>query len=115
MHANIAAFTAGQDWLAGVLNYLDGSRMMLGNLLAEYLPGIRYQPPEGTYLAWLDCRGLGLGDNPGEFFLDKAWVLVNDGPAFGEAGAGHVRLNFATPRPVLTQIISQLARAVANR
>ena len=115
VHANIAAFTAGQDWLAGVLNYLDSSRMMLGNLLAEHLPGIRYQPPEGTYLAWLDCRDLNLGDNPGEFFLDKARVLVNDGPAFGEAGAGHVRLNFATPRPVLIQIISQLARAVADR
>jgi cystathionine beta-lyase len=115
VHANIAAFSAGQDWLAEVVAYLDGSRMMLGNLLADMLPGVRYRPPEGTYLAWLDCRELDLGDNPGEFFLDKAGVLVNDGPAFGEAGAGHVRLNFATPRPVLIQIVSQLARAVGNR
>jgi len=115
VHANIAAFTAGQDWLTEVLGYLDGSRMMLGNLLAEFLPDVRYQPPEATYLAWLDCRDLGLGDHPGQFFLDKASVLVNDGPAFGEAGAGHVRLNFATPRPVLIQIISELARAVAIR
>jgi cysteine-S-conjugate beta-lyase len=115
VHANIAAFTAGQDWLAGVLDYLDGSRMMLGNLLGEFLPGVRYQPPEGTYLAWLDCRGLELGDSPGQFFLDKARVLVNDGPVFGEAGAGHVRLNFATPRPVLIDIVRQLGQAVANR
>ncbi len=115
VHANIAAFTAGQDWLAEVLDYLDGSRMMLGNLLDEFLPGVRYQPPEGTYLAWLDCRGLELGDSPGEFFLDKARVLVNDGPLFGEAGAGHVRLNFATPRPVLIDIVRQLGQAVANR
>jgi cystathionine beta-lyase len=42
-------------------------------------------------------------------------VLVNDGPAFGEAGAGHVRLNFATPRPVLIDIVRQLGRAAANR
>jgi cystathionine beta-lyase len=89
--------------------------MMLGNLLGEFLPGVRYQPPEGTYLAWLDCRELELGDRPGEFFLDKAGVLVNDGPAFGEAGAGHVRLNFATPRPVLIDIVRQLGRAVAHR
>jgi cystathionine beta-lyase len=115
VHANIAAFTAGQDWLTEVLDYLDGNRMMLGNLLAEFLPDVRYQPPEATYLAWLDCRDLGLGDHPGQFFLDKASVLVNDGPAFGEAGTGHVRLNFATPRPVLIQIISELARAVAIR
>jgi cysteine-S-conjugate beta-lyase len=115
VRANLAAFTNGQEWLAEVLDYLDGNRMQLGYLIDEYLPGVRYQPPEGTYLAWLDCRELYLGDNPGEFFLDKAWVLVNDGPAFGEAGRGHVRLNFATPRPVLHEIVRQLGRAVANR
>jgi cystathionine beta-lyase len=115
VHANIAAFSAGQEWLAEIVDYLDGNRRQLGYLLAEHLPGVRYQLPEGTYLAWLDCRELGLGDNPGEFFLDKAWVLVNDGPAFGEAGQGHVRLNFATPRPILHSIVEQLGRAVANR
>jgi cystathionine beta-lyase len=115
VRANIAAFRDAGDWLAEVLAYLDGSRALLADLLAEHLPGVRYQPPEGTYLAWLDCRGLGLGDSPGEFFLDKAQVLVNDGPAFGEAGRGHVRLNFATPRPILAQIIRQMGRAAANR
>ncbi len=115
VRANIAAFRDRGDWLAEVLAYLDGSRALLADLLAEHLPGVRYQPPEGTYLAWLDCRGLGLGDSPGEFFLDKARVLVNDGPAFGEAGRGHVRLNFATPRPILAQIIRQMGRAAANR
>ena len=77
-------------------------------------PRVRYQPPEGTYLAWLDCRELGLGDSPGEFFLDKGSVLVNDGPAFGEAGKGHVRLNFATPRPILQAIVRQMGEAVAG-
>ncbi len=115
VRANIAAFRDGGDWLAEVVAYLDGSRALLADLLAEHLPGVRYRPPEGTYLAWLDCRGLGLGDSPGEFFLDKAQVLVNDGPAFGEAGRGHVRLNFATPRPILAQIIRQMGRAAANR
>jgi cystathionine beta-lyase len=113
--ANIAAFRDGQDWLAEVLGYLDGNRVLLARLLAEHLPAVRYQPPEGTYLAWLDCRELGLGDRPGEFFLDRAQVLVNDGPAFGEAGKGHVRLNFATSRPILTQIVGQLAAAVRSR
>ena len=98
-----------------MLSYLDGNRMLLADLIAEHLPGVRYQPPEGTYLAWLDCRALGLGSSPGEFFLDKAQVLVNDGLAFGQAGQGHVRLNFATPRPILTQIVRQLGNAAANR
>jgi cysteine-S-conjugate beta-lyase len=112
--ANVAAFAHGQDWLAEVLGYLDGNRALLAGLLAEHLPAIRYRPPEGTYLAWLDCRPLGLGDHPGEFFLDRARVLVNDGPACGDAGKGHVRLNFATPRPILTQIVGQLAAAVSS-
>ena len=112
--ANIAAFASGQDWLAEVLGYLDGNRALLADLLAEHLPAVCYRPPEGTYLAWLDCRALGLGDSPGQFFLDRAQVLVNDGPAFGVAGNGHVRLNFATPRPVLTQIVGQLAAAVGS-
>jgi cystathionine beta-lyase len=112
--ANTAAFAYAQDWLTEILGYLDRNRMLLAELLAEHLPTVRYTPPEGTYLAWLDCRDLGLGDHPGEFFLEKAHVLVNDGPTFGAGGNGHVRLNFATPRPILTQIVRQLADAVGG-
>jgi cystathionine beta-lyase len=115
VRANIAAFTTGRDWLAEVVGYLDGNRRLLAELLAEHLPGVRYQPPEGTYLGWLDCRALGLGDAPGEFFLDKAQVMVNDGPAFGDAGQGHVRLNFATPRPILAEVVRRMGQAAANR
>jgi cystathionine beta-lyase len=115
VRANTAAFSAGGDWLAGVVGYLDGSRALLGELLAEHLPGAGYRPPEGTYLAWIDCRALDLGDGPAEFFLEKARVMVNDGPAFGDAGNGHIRLNFATPRPVLTEIIRRMGDAVASR
>jgi cystathionine beta-lyase len=115
VRANIAAFSAGRGWLEEVVGYLDGNRRLLAELLAEHLPGVRYQPPEGTYLSWLDCRGLNLGDAPGEFFLDKAQVMVNDGPAFGDAGRGHVRLNFATPRPILAEIVRRMGQAAANR
>jgi cystathionine beta-lyase len=115
VRANTAAYTAGREWLAEIVAYLDGSRALLADLVAEHLPGVRYRPPEGTYLAWLDCRDAGLGDSPGEFFLEKAGVLMNDGPAFGAAGRGCVRLNFATPRPVLAQIVWRMGQALANR
>jgi cystathionine beta-lyase len=115
VRANTAAYTAGREWLAEVVAYLDGSRALLADLVAEHLPGVRYRPPEGTYLAWLDCRDTGLGDSPGEFFLEKAGVLMNDGPAFGAAGHGCVRLNFGTPRPVLTEIVRRMGQALANR
>ena len=51
--------------------------------------------PEGTYLAWLDCRNSGIQGNPYEFFLKEARVAFNDGATFGSGGEGFVRLNFA--------------------
>jgi cysteine-S-conjugate beta-lyase len=113
--ANIAAYDAGGPWLTDVLRYLDGNRRLLADLLRDHLPEVRYTPPEGTYLAWIDCRGLGLGDHPAEFFLEHAGVALTDGPACGAAGAGFVRYNFATPRPVLERTVEQLAQAVRHR
>ena len=116
MRASIAAYRGGRGWLSDVVGYLDGSRVLLAELLAGHLPAIRYRPPEGTYLAWLDCRelfgGRDPGVNPAEFFAARARVLLTDGAACGDAGRGHVRLNFATPRPILTEIVRRMAAAV---
>ena len=113
--ANAAAYDGGGDWLDDVLAYLDGNRHRLADLLAERLPAIRYTPPEGTYLAWLDCRALGLPASPGAFLLERAGVAVVDGPECGAPGEGHLRLNFGTPRPVLETIVDRMAAAVAAR
>jgi cystathionine beta-lyase len=113
--ANIAAYESGGPWLAEVLDYLDGNRRRLDDLLAERLPEVGYVPPEGTYLAWLDCRRLDLGDHPAEFLLECAGVALTDGPACGRAGAGFARLNLATPRPILERKVAQLADALCGR
>lgn len=113
--ANVAAYADGGPWLAGVLDYLDGNRRRLGELLAERIPGVGYTPPEGTYLAWLDCRALGLGAHPAEFFLDRAGVALTEGLACGDAGAGFARYNFATPRPILERTVDQMAAALETR
>jgi cystathionine beta-lyase len=110
--ANTAAYTGGEPWLDGVLGYLDRNRRLLADLLAEHLPAVRYTPPEGTYLAWLDCRDLDLPASPGAFFLDQAGVAVIDGPDCGAPGVGHLRLNLATPAPVLTRIVERMAAAL---
>jgi cysteine-S-conjugate beta-lyase len=129
VRAGTAAYRDGGPWLDDAVAYLDGSRSFLAGLLAEHLPDVGYQPPEGTYLAWLDCRALfadpgarrtGRGAppadvSPAEFFLAKARVMLTDGAACGEAGRGHVRLNFATPRPILAEIVRRLANAVSAR
>ena len=112
--ANIAAYRGGEPWLAEAVGYLDGNRKLLGDLLAEQLPQVRYRPPDGTYLAWLDCTRMDLPGLPGELITERANVTVVDGPAFGDGGPGSFRLNFATPRPILTEIVERIAAALAG-
>jgi cysteine-S-conjugate beta-lyase len=107
--ANIAAFTRGEAWLDEVVGYLDDSRRLLADLLGRHLPQVRYRPPDGTYLAWIDCTALDLPGSPGELVTERAHVTVVDGPAFGTGGAGAFRLNFATPQPILTEIVERIA------
>jgi cystathionine beta-lyase len=111
--ANTAAYRHGQPWLDEAVAYLDGSRRLLRDLVTRHLPQVRYRPPEGTYLAWLDCTALDLPRSPGALVTERARVTVVDGPAFGDGGAGSFRLNFATPRPILTEMIERIA-AVFN-
>jgi len=70
--------------------------------------------PEGTYLAWIDCRPTGIAD-PFTFFLEKAKVALSDGKAFGAPGDGFVRLNFGTPRVLLTEGLERMRKALAAR
>jgi cysteine-S-conjugate beta-lyase len=112
--ASEVAFRECGEWLDALLAGLDANRMLLGALLADHLPEVRYVPPDATYLAWLDCRDLGLDTEPGEFFLRHAAVAVNAGPTFGTAGDGFVRLNFATSPRILTTGVERMAAAVTR-
>jgi cysteine-S-conjugate beta-lyase len=107
--ANIAAYRHGGGWLDDVVGYLDDSRRQLADLISQYLPRVRYRPPDGTYLAWLDCTELELAESPGTLIADRAHVTVVDGPSFGNGGAGSFRLNFATPQPILAMMIERIA------
>lgn len=113
--ANTAAYSSGRQWLADVIDYLDTNRRLFAELIDEHLPGVDFTLPTATYLGWLDCRRLALGDHPFEFFLENASVACTDGALCGEVGAGHVRFNFATPRPVLRNAVMQMAEALKRR
>ena len=110
--ANSAAYAEGGRWLGEVLDYLDGNRTALADLIAELLPGVRYTPPEGTYLAWLDFSDTPLADDPAGYLREHASVALTGGALCGDAGRGFVRLNFATPRPVLARAVEQLGTAL---
>ncbi len=112
--AHAVALSEGRDWLAAHLHGLARNRTQLGSLLTSELPEIGWQPPEATYLAWLDCRRLGLGEDPAEVLLTRGKVAVNNGRDFGPGGAGHVRLNFATAPQVLTEAVGRIRDVVAG-
>jgi cystathionine beta-lyase len=113
--ASQAAFREGGHWLEEVLAGLDANRRLLAELLATALPAIRYRPPDATYLAWLDCRDLGLGDDPAAYFERQARVALNAGPSFGAPGRGFVRLNLATAPVNLTDAVRRMSGALDGR
>lgn len=112
--ANRAAYREGGPWLAEVIHHLDGNRRLLADLLDAHLPDIGHHPAQATYLAWLDCRQLGPTD-PVAFFQESARVALAGGDAFGAVGRGHVRLNFATSRDLLIEIVERMGAAVRSQ
>jgi cysteine-S-conjugate beta-lyase len=109
--ASVAAFTDGDPWLDAARQALERNRALLGTLLAEHLPEVGYLVPQASYLAWLDFRALGWGDDPSVRALEQARVALNPGPSFGTQGRGFARLNFGCSPDVLTEAIVRLAAA----
>jgi cystathionine beta-lyase len=115
LHAALAAYRHGDDWLRKLLVYLAANRDYLVEYVARHLPGVRVTVPEATYLAWLDCRDADLAGGPHEFFLQKAGVALNDGANFGPGGEGFARLNFGCPRARLAEGLERMRTALAKR
>lgn len=110
--ANQVAFRQGTPWLDDTIGYLDSNVYRVADLLRERLPGVRWVPPEATYLGWLDCSALGLGDDPAVGFEERGRVALTHGPAFGTGGNGFARLNLGTTRAILEEAIDRMARAI---
>jgi cysteine-S-conjugate beta-lyase len=113
--AGLAAYRHGGEWLSQLLPYLQSNRDYLLHYVREHLTGISAPMPEGSYLAWLDCRDAGIEGSPADFFLSEAKVALMDGAFFGEAGRGFVRLNFGCPRPLLEEAMERMRAALAGR
>ena len=109
--AAIAAFTAGEPWLDRLLATLDHRRALLSDLLSQRLPMLTWQPPEATFLAWLNCAALGPDNQAREHFLDHGRVALEPGLRFGAAGSGYARLNFATSTDILDRATARMAES----
>ncbi|MCD8190251.1 MAG: pyridoxal phosphate-dependent aminotransferase [Clostridiales bacterium] len=111
--AGEAAYRYGEPWYNGVMTYLEQNIAWLKAYLIRELPEIRMIEPEGTYLVWLDFRGLGLtGPELERLIVYKARLWLDSGAIFGPAGEGFQRINMACPRSTLEQALEQLKRAV---
>lgn len=110
-----AAYRHGDAWLDALLPYLEGNVDLIDRFVAERLPGIRFIRPEGTFLALLDARGLGLEPAKlNDFFLRQCRVYLSDGAMFGRELEGFIRLNFGCPRSVLLEALERIERAVRS-
>lgn len=106
--ATLCAWTEGHEWLANTNAHLTEQRDHLAARLEAELPGVAWQIPEATYLAWLDFRGIGGGDEPATQLMEKGRIALSPGCDFTDGGRGFARLNVATTRPVLDAVIDRL-------
>lgn len=110
--AHTAALREEQGWVDAIMVEVAANKDLLTGLLAEHLPGVVYQRAPGTYLAWLDCSGLGL-DNPAARFLTRGRVAFNNGRDFGPDHGQFVRMNVATSPEILTEAVRRMASSVS--
>ncbi|HOL51756.1 MAG TPA: PatB family C-S lyase [Bacillota bacterium] len=110
-----AAYTYGDRWLDDAIAYIEENLRFMVEFLGRQVPEIRVVPPEGTYVIWLDCRGLGLDpDALHRFMVEEARVGLSDGTFFGLGGEGYQRINIACPRPILREGLERIASAAVR-
>lgn len=114
--ATEAGYRYGEDWLRQLLDYMEKNIEFAIKYCEENIPEIKPNRPEGTYLVWLDCKGLGLkGEALNTFFVEQAKVGLASGHWFGTGGEHHARLNIGCPRSILKEGLERIKRAVQER
>ncbi len=110
--AAVAAYRHGQPWLDAILKTLEENRDFLCKNIKETMPKIKVNPPQATYLAWLDCRTTGIEGDPYEYFLKNAKVALSCGSIFGKEGEGFVRMNFGCDQSILEEALKRMRQSM---
>ncbi|WP_457749909.1 PatB family C-S lyase [Sulfurimonas sp.] len=110
------AYKEGKAWLEALKVHLYKNYKMLETLTKKYPQFLKITPIEATYLAWLDCRAMGLKDKAlRSFFINEAKLGLNPGISFGREGSGFMRLNFACSSAKMLKIVQRLENALQRR
>lgn len=110
-----AAYENGEEWYQAMLSYVKDNIEYTRKYLEENLPVLKMTKPEGTYLVWIDFKGLGLSDDELEdLIINKAGLWLDSGLVFGKAGKGFQRINVACPRKTLQLALDKLKSAIDN-
>ncbi|MBR0132890.1 MAG: pyridoxal phosphate-dependent aminotransferase [Lachnospiraceae bacterium] len=108
-----AAYRHGEEWYLAAKKYIYDNILFTEEYIRKNIPGIKMIRPEGTYLVWLDCKGLGLSDDElDRLIINKARLWLDSGKIFGDEGKGFQRINVAAPRKLIEQALGQLSAAV---
>ncbi|MCI0155751.1 aminotransferase class I/II-fold pyridoxal phosphate-dependent enzyme [Leifsonia shinshuensis] len=113
LHANVAALSCLR-WRDGLLDQLVSNVRLLEAEVALHAPDVRVVRPDAGYLAWLDFRATGLGDDPARTLIDVGRVALNSGLAFGEQGRGFARINLACDPSTVVEAVQRIARTIST-
>lgn len=104
-------FANSRDWLSDTVAKVEENFALLASLLEEYLPSVRMRRAQASYLAWLDLRSLGWGEDPDRHVLKYGRLALSNGPKFGAPGRGYARMNLACAPETIREAVRRLVRA----
>lgn len=108
-----AAYDHGEEWYEAAKKYIEDNIDFAVEYVRENIPKVKLNKPEGTYLIWLDFKGLGLNDKEiDNLIINKAKLWLDSGAIFGQTGSGFQRINAACPRATLKEALDRIADAV---
>ena len=107
-YAAEAAYRDGEPWRQDLIAYLRKNRDTVTDFVRSrtkfIIPDI-----EATYLAWIDCRSMGI-ENPAQFFEQEAGIYLSDGNYFG--APGHIRFNYGCPHSRVLEGLEKMANVL---
>jgi cystathionine beta-lyase len=112
--ASVAAYGDTSPWLDELKRTLGRNHDLFADLLSQSQTGLLHVRPPATYLAWLDCRSVGAGDDPAALFRERGGVAFDSGLRFGAGGAGYCRATLATDEETIREMVRRLVVALST-